>query len=113
MPIVSMSEILMDARIKKYAVGCYNAINLDMIRGVIEAAEQENSPVILCHAEIHFKYTPLGKIAPILVNEASSARVPVALLLDHGKSFNAMREVRNTRVQIVYLKRRRFMDIFL
>jgi fructose-bisphosphate aldolase class II len=90
MPIVSMSEILMDARIKKYAVGCYNAINLDMIRGVIEAAEQENSPVILCHAEIHFKYTPLGKIAPILVNEASSARVPVALLLDHGKSFNAM-----------------------
>ena len=90
MSIVSMNEILKDAKEKKYAVGCYNAINLDMIRGVIEAAEEEQSPVILCHAEIHFKYTPLEKIAPILVNEASSAKVPVALLLDHGTSFDAI-----------------------
>lgn len=90
MSIVTMSEILKDAQAKRYAVGCYNAINLDMIRGVIEAAEEEKSPVILCHAEVHFKFTPLEKIAPILVNEARNAKVPVALLLDHGKSFDAI-----------------------
>lgn len=90
MPLVSMKEMLKDAREKKYAVGCYNAINLDMARGVVEAAEAERSPVILCHAEVHFKYTPLEKIAPALVNEAKHATVPVALLLDHGKSFGAV-----------------------
>lgn len=89
MAIVSMKEILKDAKEKKYAVGCYNAINLDMARGVIKAAEEENSPAILCHAELHFKYTPLEMLAPILVNAARTAKVPVAILLDHGKSFES------------------------
>jgi fructose-bisphosphate aldolase, class II len=61
-----------------------------MVRGVLEAAEEEKSPVILCHAEVHYKFTPLEKIAPILVNEASSAKVPVSILLDHGKDFGSI-----------------------
>lgn len=88
--LVSMKEMLLDADKKGYAVGCFNAIDLTMTRGVIEAAEAENAPVILCHAEVHFKYTPLAKLAPILVEEAKSAKVPVAVLLDHGKDFNAI-----------------------
>ena len=90
MPIVSMKEILEDAEKKKYAVGCYNAIDLQMTRGILEAAEEEKSPVILCHAELHFKYTPLEKISYILVNEAKAAKAPVAILLDHGNSFSAI-----------------------
>lgn len=90
MPLISMNEILKDAKEKGYAVGCYNAINLDMIRGVIQAAEEENSPVILCHAEVHFKFTPLEKIAYIMVNEAQNAKVPVSILLDHGYNFSSV-----------------------
>ncbi len=90
MPLVSMKELLKDAKEKKYAVGCYNSINLDMIRGILKASEEERSPVILCHAEVHFKFTPLEKIAYILLNEASHAKIPVAVLLDHGKSFDAI-----------------------
>lgn len=90
MALVSMREILEDARKRNYAVGCFNAVNLDMTRGVLEAAEELKTPVILCHAEVHFKYTPIEKLAPVLVNEARSANVPVALLLDHGKSFSAV-----------------------
>lgn len=90
MSLIPMKEMLADATRGKYAVGCYNAINLEMIRGVIEAAEQEKSPVVLCHAEIHFKFTPLEKIAHIMVQEAKNARVPVSILLDHGKSFSAL-----------------------
>ena len=87
MPIIPMQEMLRDARQKGYAVGCFNSIDLQMARGVIEAAEAEGAPVILCHAEVHFKYTPLEKAAQILLSEAKSAKVPVAVLLDHGKSF--------------------------
>jgi len=87
---VAMSEMLNDASRRGYAVPCFNAINLDMIRGIIQAAEEEQSPVILCHAEIHFKYTPLEVIAPIMVEAMNSAKVPVSILLDHGKSFAAV-----------------------
>ncbi|GBF76532.1 ketose-bisphosphate aldolase [Paenibacillus sp. 598K] len=86
----AMSEMLQDASRRGYAVPCFNAINLDMIRGIIEAAEEERSPVILCHAEIHFKYTPLEQIAPIMVAAMNRASVPVSILLDHGKSFSAV-----------------------
>jgi len=86
----AMSEMLQDASRRGYAVPCFNAINLDMIRGIIEAAEAEHSPVILCHAEIHFKYTPLEQIAPLMVDAMNRAKVPVGILLDHGKSFPAV-----------------------
>lgn len=87
MPIISMSDILSNAKAGKYAVGCFNSIDLAMARGIIQAAEDENSPVILCHAEGHFKYTPLSSIMPILLDEAGKATVPVALLLDHGTDY--------------------------
>lgn len=90
MALTPLSVMLADARRRHYAVGCYNAINLEMVRGVIEAAECERSPVILCHAEIHMKYTPLEMIAPILLRAAQSASVPVALLLDHGHDFTTI-----------------------
>jgi fructose-bisphosphate aldolase class II len=82
--------MLDDAQKKGYAVGSYNAINLDMIRGVLEAAEAEKSPVILCHAEVHLPFSPLEMVAPIMVTEARRAKVPVGLLLDHGKDFGVI-----------------------
>ena len=84
MPIVPMREILKDANEKSYAVGSYNAYDLTLVRGILQAAEQENSPVILAHAPVHFKYTNLESVANIMVYEARKTRVPVALLLDHG-----------------------------
>ncbi len=90
MPLTPLKEMLGDAKKHNYAIGCFNAINLEMIRGIINAAEIEKAPVILCHAEMHFEYTPLETLAPILVREARAARVPVAILLDHGKSFSAI-----------------------
>ena len=85
-----MNEILKDAKQRRYAVGSFNSIDLQMARGVIAAAEAERSPVIICHAEVHFKYTPLEQAAYILVNEAKAASVPVAVLLDHGENFDSI-----------------------
>lgn len=90
MSVISMGELLRDASKRAYAVPCFNAINLDMVRGIVQAAEEERSPVILCHAEIHLKYTSLEQIAPIMVEAMRNARVPVCVLLDHGKSFAAV-----------------------
>ena len=45
--LVNMNEVLPAARKNKYAVGLFNAVNLELARGIIEAAEQTGSPVIM------------------------------------------------------------------
>ena len=90
MPLIPLNDILSVAKMEGYAVGCFNSIDLAMARGIIRAAEDEGMPVILCHAEVHFKYTPLESVIPILLQEAGNAKIPVALLLDHGKDYNSI-----------------------
>lgn len=90
MSLVTLSELMKDAEEKKYAVGAYNVMNLDMIRGILAAAEDEKSPVILSFAEVHIPYIPLEYIAPIMLEAARNARVPVAVHLDHGQDFDVI-----------------------
>ncbi|TCL56033.1 fructose-bisphosphate aldolase class II [Hydrogenispora ethanolica] len=90
--LVTLAEVLKDAHAKRYAVGAYNALSLEMIRGIIAAAEAERAPVILEHAEVHFQFTPLEAIAPIMIHEARRAKVPVVVHLDHGQHVPVIRQ---------------------
>lgn len=85
--LVTLNEILKDAEEKKYAVGLFNMLNLEMARGIIEAAEEENSPLILGVAEVHFPLIPFEYAAPIMREIAAKAKVPVCLHLDHGTDY--------------------------
>lgn len=42
--LVTLKDILAKAEEGKYAVGLFNMLNLEMARGIIEAAEEEKSP---------------------------------------------------------------------
>lgn len=85
--LVTLNELLKDAKEKKYAVGAFNVPNLEAIRAVIQAAEELGSPVILQHAEVHENLISLEEIGPIMLQYARAAKVPVAVHLDHGASF--------------------------
>ena len=85
MPLVTMREVLSDAVSKRYAVGSFNAIDVNLLRGLIAAAEQESSPVIINLGQGQFRFTPPEIIAPVMVQMARAASVPVVLHLDHGK----------------------------
>lgn len=82
--LVNMNKVLYPAKEGKYGVGLFNAVNLEMARGIIEAAEETNSPVIFGTAESLFPYGPLEMITPFLREMAEKASVPVVLHLDHG-----------------------------
>ena len=56
--LVNMNEVLLPAKKYKYAVGLFNAVNLELARGIIAAAEQTGSPVIMGTAEVLFPYGP-------------------------------------------------------
>lgn len=82
--LVNLNDVLVPARKEKYAVGLFNTVNLEMARGVIAAAEELNSPVIIGTAEVLFPYGPLEELSYLLLPMAKKASVPVVLHLDHG-----------------------------
>lgn len=85
--LVTLSEILKDAEEKKYGVGLFNMLNLEMARGIIEAAEEERSPLILGIAEVHLPLIPLEYASIIMNDIARKASIPVCLHFDHGVTY--------------------------
>ena len=82
--LVNMNEVLKPAQQGKYAVGLFNAVNLELARGIIAAAEQSRSPVIMGTAEVLLPYGPLDEVSYYLIPMAKKANVPVVVHLDHG-----------------------------
>lgn len=95
MPLVPMSEMLQKAKAGKYAVGQFNINNLEFTQAIVQAAEEENSPVILGVSEGAARYMGLEYTVALAKTAASLSSVPVALHLDHGSSFEvAMQYIR-------------------
>ena len=82
--LVNLNDVLIPAKKHKYAVGLFNAVNLELARGIISAAEKTNSPVIMGTAEVLFPYGPLEEVSYYLLPMAKKANVPIVIHLDHG-----------------------------
>ncbi len=70
-----------------FAVGAFNANNMECVKAVIEAAEEERAPVILQVSQGAIKYAGLRMATNMVRTIAEEASVPVVLHLDHGTSF--------------------------
>ena len=84
---VTSKEMLTEAQKGGYAVGAFNAENMEMIRAIIAAAEELKAPVMIQTTPGTVKYASLETFAAITKAEAEKATVPVCLHLDHGSSF--------------------------
>jgi fructose-bisphosphate aldolase class II len=82
-----MSCLLEQARKGGYAVGAFNTNNLEIVQGIVEAAEEMESPVILQASQGAIKYAGLDYIVAIVKAASERVKVPIALHLDHGTSF--------------------------
>ena len=93
--LVSMTEMLKKAKEGHYAVGQFNINNLEWTQAVLQAAVENNSPIILGVSEGAGKYMG-GPVAVVgMVNgllEAMDEKVPVALHLDHGSSVDVCKQ---------------------
>ncbi|QKS72783.1 class II fructose-1,6-bisphosphate aldolase [Paenalkalicoccus suaedae] len=90
MPLVSMKEMLITAKEKSYGVGQFNLNNLEFTQAILQAAEEEKSPVILGVSEGAARYMGGFKAVVAMVKglmEEYGTTVPVAIHLDHGSSF--------------------------
>ena len=88
MPLVTSKEILKDALANHYAIGAFNANNMEQIQGIVEAAQEERAPVILQVSQGAIRYVGLEFAANMVMIAASLVDVPVVLHLDHGTDFH-------------------------
>lgn len=92
MPLVSMKEMLNMAKDNGYAVGQFNLNNLEYAQAILDAAEEEKSPVILGVSEGAGRYMGGYSVVVAMVKALmyeNKTTVPVAIHLDHGSSFEA------------------------
>lgn len=88
MPLVTSREILQLALAERFAVGAFNANNMEMVQAIVETAQEERAPVILQVSQGAIRYAGLDYAAGMVKIAAEQADVPVVLHLDHGTSFD-------------------------
>jgi fructose-bisphosphate aldolase class II len=103
MAFASLKEVLETARRGGYAVGQFNMNNLEFTQAIVEAAEEERSPVILGTSEGAIKYMGIEYTVAMARAAADKASVPVVLHLDHGGSYEmVLRCLRHGWSSIMY-----------
>lgn len=86
--LVNNTYLLKKAFEGKYAVGAFNANNLEQVQGIVAAAEEEDAPVILQASQGAISYAGLDIISAIVLTVAKNTKIPLSLHLDHGTSFD-------------------------
>ena len=92
MALVTSKEMLTKARKGGYAVGAFNAENMEMVKAIIAAAEELKAPVMIQTTPSTVKYGTSATYAAIVKAEAEKASVPVCMHLDHGSSYELAEE---------------------
>ena len=91
MTIVNLKEVFKNAIHDDYAIGAFNIHNLEFVEGVMRAAEEMSSPVILGIATISIDYAGLEPLAAISKDYAERSQIPTVIHLDHGDDIGLVR----------------------
>ncbi|MCD7984653.1 MAG: class II fructose-1,6-bisphosphate aldolase [Desulfovibrio sp.] len=93
MPLMGPKEMFAAAYAGRYAVGAFNVNNMEIVQGIMRAASEEKSPVILQVSAGARKYAGQTYIMKLveaaLIDDPS---VPVVVHLDHGPSFEMCKD---------------------
>ena len=90
MPLVSYADLLRNAQRQSYAVGAFNIFALEFLPVILEAAEEESSPVLLQINPVHYPWMDLPAYLGYVKAQLAKTSVPVGLNLDHGKSLDSI-----------------------
>jgi fructose-bisphosphate aldolase class II len=87
MPLVTPKVMFEKAYAGQYAIGAFNVNNMEIIQGIVDAAKEEKSPLILqvsAGARKYAKHIYLIKLVEAAVEDTG---LPICLHLDHGEDF--------------------------
>jgi len=87
MALVTSKEMFKKAYEGKYAVGAFNVNNMEIIQGIVDAAKQENAPLILQVSAGARKYANPIYLRKLVEAAIEDTGLDIVLHLDHGDSF--------------------------
>lgn len=103
MPLVTGKALLDDALRNGYAVAAFNIMTLEVLQGVMDAAEAERAPIFVQFNPGNLRHVGLHYGAAMARAAAEAASVPVALNLDHGETWEqAVRCLRAGFTSLMY-----------
>jgi ketose-bisphosphate aldolase len=89
--LVTLNEVLPQARRLHYAVAAFDCMEDVMIRAILDAAEQERAPVILMALEHDLQGRGIQYISGLVHAVADAYRIPIVLHLDHAEKLDDVR----------------------
>ncbi len=92
MPLIGPHDMFKRAYAEGYAIGGFNVNNMEIIQGIMQAAAQEQAPVILQVSAGARKYAGQVYIMKLVEAALIEADVPVVIHLDHGSSFEMCKD---------------------
>ncbi len=103
--LVHIKEIVRNTQKEGYALGAFNVHNLETVLGVAHAAMGAKSPAIIQVSEGAIKYMGIKPTTHIVSTVAKNiaTKVPIALHLDHGSSFDSVFECINSGFTSVHI----------
>jgi len=75
-----------------FAIGAFNINNMEIIQGIVDAASEQNSPVILQVSSSAIKYARMPYLMKMVEAAVETTDIPIALHLDHGPDFETCKE---------------------
>lgn len=87
MPLVTTKDMFEKSMKEHFAIGAFNVNNMEIIQAIVDAAAEENSPVILQASSSAIKYARIGYLRKMVEAAIEEHDIPVALHLDHGPDF--------------------------
>jgi fructose-bisphosphate aldolase class II len=87
MPLVNSNDLFKKAYAGKYAIGGFNVNNMELLQGIVEAGNEERSPLILQVSSGARKYANPVYLRKLVEAAIATTDIPIVLHLDHGDSF--------------------------
>ncbi|MBQ2704014.1 MAG: class II fructose-bisphosphate aldolase [Clostridia bacterium] len=90
--LVTMKEMLADARKNHYAIPAFDVSNYEMMKAVLEACEEEKSPALLMGLGVDLEGKGLPLITSMVKEASRFFSVPVCFHLDHATDFELIKQ---------------------
>ena len=88
MPLVTTKEMFEKSMKEGFAIGAFNVNNMELIQGIVDAAAENNSPVILQASSSAIKYARINYLMKMIEAAVEEhPNIPIAIHLDHGPDF--------------------------
>ena len=93
MSLINTKEMFAKALKNDYAIGAFNVNNMEIIQGIVDAAKEENTSLILQVSAGARKYAKPAYLLKLVEAAILDTGLDIALHLDHGEDFDICKKM--------------------